>query len=35
MAERHNLSGLVIGVPMHDRDRTLAHLDSAAAYYFG
>jgi probable F420-dependent oxidoreductase len=35
MVEQHNLSGLVIGVPMHDRDRTLAHLDSAAAYYFG
>jgi probable F420-dependent oxidoreductase len=35
MVEEHKLSGLVIGVPMIDRDRTLAHLDSAAAYYFG
>lgn len=33
LVDQYQLSGLVIGIPFFDRDRTLAHLDAAASHY--
>lgn len=33
LVEEYELSALVVGIPFFDRDRTLRHLDAAAAHY--
>jgi probable F420-dependent oxidoreductase len=35
IVETHGFSGLVIGLPLADWDRSQAYLDAAAAHYFG